>query len=280
MEMSCSSCESDYDFFMLLIENSVSIDTNPFDGIEKDTVERGIRGQNGLAKDRIKNVLKNQDNAKLIEFINRNYSEFQQYNMERKIQNAEPDFNGRGDFAFSCSDLFYQLMEEYIKPASKKAHSAPISIKNKGNIDTFETRYRKPMSISSINSGIKTKLFDSIDYIICVCQRFQAVTNILHTDIEILNKAKNSENIEQFQSYVLEYDKHCDEVCDLFNKILRMWGRLYSKFGHIIEIDEISRINFAHPFFTPDNKLIHVAGDNTDSYIEKLRNFAEDHLFT
>ena len=55
MDMNYSGNFSGYDFFMLLISNCIlENEQNPFDKIEKDTVERGIRGQHGLSKSKLK----------------------------------------------------------------------------------------------------------------------------------------------------------------------------------------------------------------------------------
>lgn len=51
LNMNYSGSLDEYGFFMELIDRCIGEDKqNPFSGIDKDTVERGIRGQNGLSK--------------------------------------------------------------------------------------------------------------------------------------------------------------------------------------------------------------------------------------
>ena len=282
LDMNYSGDYTDYEFFMCLIDNSVA-GKNPFENLKKDTVERGIR-RGPLSKAKLRLVLKNKDVAKLVSFIKNGYSEVQTYAIECEIKKTIPSFNSEeAEFAYPCSDLFYCLVDQYIngdKDNSSLTRSSKTSEDDEGIVEAFATRYSKKMSISEISSSIRARIFDDINAILSLCQDFKNKTTILQFDIATLDTAKNEGNQALFIRNYPAFKEHCDDVQQMFYEILRQWGHLYTTFAHITEIKEISKLNFAHLYLTPDSTLIHKAGENTDSYMEKLKKLSEDYLFT
>ena len=138
------------------------------------------------------------------------------------------------------------------------------------------------MSISEISSSIRARIFDDINAILSLCQDFKNKTTILQFDIASLETAKKEGNQALFIRNYPTFKAHCDDVQQMFYEILRQWGHLYTTFAHITEIKEISKQDFAHLYLTPERygKLIHIAGENTDMYMEKLKKLSEDYLFT
>lgn len=122
LDMNYSFSHNDYSFFMLLIDHCIhENDHNPFEVPDSDTIERGVRGQNGLNKANLKKVNQMRDVGRLAKFIKENYQDDKQYIMECKIRETFPEFNPDGaDFAFPCEDLFFELLNEYVKQRKKR----------------------------------------------------------------------------------------------------------------------------------------------------------------
>lgn len=123
LHMNYSGSFNEYDFFMELIDHCICEDEkNPFIGIEKDTVERGIRGQNGLNKSKLKKVNQMRKVGGLAKYIETMYSEDKTYIMEPEIKSWIPEFNPDGaEFAYPCEDLFFQLLNDYINTTNKRS---------------------------------------------------------------------------------------------------------------------------------------------------------------
>ena len=123
LNMNYSGSLDEYEFFMELIDHCICEDEqNPFSGIEKDTVERGIRGQNGLNKSKLKKVNQLREVSRLSKYIETMYSEDKTYIMESEIKSRIPEFNPDGaEFAYPCEDLFFQLLNGYINAANKRS---------------------------------------------------------------------------------------------------------------------------------------------------------------
>lgn len=121
--MNYSISHNDYDFFMLLIDHCIhENDHNPFEGPDKDTIERGIRGQNGICKANLKAVNQMRAVGRLAKFIQVNYPEDKQYIMECKVKESFPEFNPEGaEFPYHCEDLFFQLLDIYVKTRKKRS---------------------------------------------------------------------------------------------------------------------------------------------------------------
>lgn len=122
LDMNYSISHNDYDFFMLLIDHCIhENDHNPFEEPDKDTIEREIRGQNGLCKANLKAVNQMRDVGRLARFIQDNYPEDKQYIMECKIKESFPEFNPEGaEFSYPCEDLFFELLNTYVKTRKKR----------------------------------------------------------------------------------------------------------------------------------------------------------------
>lgn len=138
LDTNYSGSDGEYDFFMRLIDNCISEnDHNPFSGLESDTVEHGVRGQHGLSKSKFKKVLKAKSPSRLVKFIKDSYSDEKQYCMECEIRKSIPDFNSEGaDFAYPCSDLLFQLINEYSK-TQKKQREEPAPTENVEIVDAI-----------------------------------------------------------------------------------------------------------------------------------------------
>ena len=128
LDMNYSISHNDYDFFMLLIDHCIhENDHNPFERPDKDTIERGIRGQNGLCKANLKAVNQMRDVGRLAKFIQDNYPEDKQYIMESKIKESFPEFNPEGaDFPYPCEDLFFECLDVYMKTRKKRTKKTQI----------------------------------------------------------------------------------------------------------------------------------------------------------
>lgn len=145
----------------------------------------------------------------------------------------------------------------------------------------FITTYKKKVTLSNINPGIRAEIWKRTDEIINACKRFKSQTNELYYYIDILNEAKNEGDPEKFDLHYPQYESIIEETENSFCGILKKWGHLYTTFASIIEINEITQLNFSHLItLPPDNKTIHVACDDTDALIERLRQLSEDYLFT
>ena len=172
LDTNYSNIDSGYYFFMLLIDNCISENApNPFNEIERDTVERGIRGQHSISKAKLKNVIKSKLPSRLVNFINTGYTEEKQLFMEREIRKYIPDFNSKeADFAYPCSDLLFQLIEEYICPHDKTEDSVPTTDKIAG-IDTetpitqsaVQQFIQNQFNISQTGNGINIGHADKIE---------------------------------------------------------------------------------------------------------------------
>lgn len=271
---------------MLLVDNAITDDvSNPFDGLQPETIQRQVNGSIRFKKARLEGVLASKDSKRLRLFIKEHYPEEQQCDMEKEIQDQLPDFNcEEHDFVYSCSELFYSLVRQYIDNKSNipsKSRKKVQSSTPDGIIDAFEKTYKKEISLPNVLSGIRSEIWKEIDAIINTCKSFKRKTEELNRAITILNNARVENDQAKFDSNYPTYDKLRDENESLFNEIFRKWGHLYKTYANIIEIREITRIDFAHSVLTPpENKLIHIAGDNTDNFIEKLRQLSEDYLFT
>lgn len=123
LNMNYSGSLDEYGFFMELIDRCIGEDKqNPFSGIDKDTVERGIRGQNGLSKAKLKKVNQFREVGRLAKYIEEKYPEDKIYLMESQIKLQVPDFNpDEADFSYPCENLFFQLLDVYINTTNKRS---------------------------------------------------------------------------------------------------------------------------------------------------------------
>lgn len=167
------------------------------------------------------------------------------------------------------------------KPISSKPNDlVPISNSN-GIIEAFETTYKKKLTLSEILPDIRSKIWSEINEIIVACKAFRSETEDLKRFISLLNEASDEDDPAKIASRMIVFEKQREEVETSFNEILKQWFNLYKTYAHIIEIKELTQIEFANEvILPPDNKITHMAGSNTDAAIEKLRQLSEDYLFT
>ena len=184
--------------------------------------------------------------------------------------------------------LFEEMLKDAkrgkpMKPASRTTddtHKATKSADNNGIVYAFEKTYKKAMTLSDILPGIRAEIWKKVDEIIDTCKNFQSETNRLNHLIDLLDKAKAEKDQAKFISYYPQYQIQCNECEKQYRNILRKWAKFYKTYAHIKQIKEITQISFSHTILSPNNKMLHIAGSNTESLIEKLRQLSEDHLFT
>ncbi len=145
----------------------------------------------------------------------------------------------------------------------------------------YNKEMNKEMRLSKILPGIRSEIWKAINEIINTCQDFKIETDGLYRSIEFLKEASTEENQAKITSYLPIYLKQREEIDALFHKLLNEWANLYKTYSNIIEIKEITQIDFASIILIPpDNRAIHVASSQTDAFIEKLTHLSETFLFT
>ncbi len=147
--------------------------------------------------------------------------------------------------------------------------------------DVFKKTYNKEMVLSNVNSGIRSEIWKEIDGIINACEHFKSITEKLYVLINDLKKAQNEENQAEFELHFSTYIMKREEVEAAFRDVLKRCFHLHKTFANIKEIKDITQTEFTHELISPpDNKTIYVAGENTNTFIEKLRQLSEDYLYT
>lgn len=186
--------------------------------------------------------------------------------------------------ASDIPDRRYKLPVPEIERLNESAQDTNNQVDSSGDDSEragFNSTYKKGMTLSNVNSGIRAEIWKTTDEIINACKRFKFQTNELYHFIGILDEAKNKGDQVKFDVHFPKYILKQEETEDTFRGILKKWGHLYTTFSNIIEVQEITQMNFAHSILLPpDNKTIHVACDETDAFIERLRQLSEDYLFT
>ena len=220
---------------------------------------------------------------RLQKFIRDNYTEEAFEDMEETIKVRNPDFNNQeSSFDWACAMLFYSLIGQYLEhpPQAKQTPRTQTQPVNHDGTEAFHKTYQKEMPLASFFPGIKTEIWKEIDRIINACEEFKNATAALFSSIDFLDKAKADNDQAKFISHFPTYKERREETEKCFKSILQLWGILHKTYSHVKEIKQIVQINFAKLVaIPPDNRMIHVAGDCTDAFIEKLRKLAEDYLF-
>ncbi len=141
----CPEDLNDYDFFLKLIDEFTRPEDstqepkeNPFiNGIERDTVERYIRGQRTFGKRRLHAARRMCNLASFARFVDNYFSDTQKFNIETEIQKYKPEFNNEANaIGYPLAQLFLELIDNVLDIATETENDCSSVSPNKTGLSS------------------------------------------------------------------------------------------------------------------------------------------------